>query len=404
MSIERKASKFEKTVILSPVKAYIHSTFNLEVTRNDTIGLKPPYLIIGNHVTDWDPFMINCYVEEPICFVAAASAFKNPLMNKLLTYAGAIQKTKSRTDTSTIRNILKAKKLGRVIGLFPEGNRTWNGLQGYVFYSTAKLMKTLNIPIVVVNIKGGYLSNPRWGFTKRKGKVEMELKKVWDIGDLKELSIDEIYDALKKELYVDDIKWASENNITFTGKNKADGIERYLFTCPSCYNTQTLLSKGDDVQCMSCDFEARYNDKGMLEPITKPIPFTTLADWNDWQMQVLNDTIQNDEKHRLFKNSLIDQVFVTVSEKNMPAKKLGDFELTVIDSDLVITNHSGKKLKFPIHQIDGVNIFQQLVLNFFYEERHYHLKLTNKRRSAYIWLQYISTIQQLDDPNRDMEF
>ena len=143
MSIERRLTNFELQSFLIPIRQFLNSKYNVKVTRNDTIGLKPPFLVLGNHVTDFDPFFINSYIEEPISFVAASSAFRKPHVRMLLNYAGAIPKTKSRTDTSTIRNILKAKKAGKVIGIFPEGNRTWNGLTEPMVYSTVKLIKSL---------------------------------------------------------------------------------------------------------------------------------------------------------------------------------------------------------------------------------------------------------------------
>ena len=118
MSIERKPSVFERKLLLTPIRKYLELKFRMMVEKNETIGLKPPYLIVSNHVTDWDPLIINCYVEDSISFVAASQVFRHPLMEKVLNYTGAISKTKGRADSSTIRNIIKAKKAKRVIGLF----------------------------------------------------------------------------------------------------------------------------------------------------------------------------------------------------------------------------------------------------------------------------------------------
>jgi 1-acyl-sn-glycerol-3-phosphate acyltransferase len=94
VSIERKPSRLEQRLILTPIRAFLKRKFHITVERNDTLQMKPPYLILSNHVNNWDPLFINCFVNEPICFVAAAPLFRNPFLKRVLDYTGAISKTK----------------------------------------------------------------------------------------------------------------------------------------------------------------------------------------------------------------------------------------------------------------------------------------------------------------------
>lgn len=55
MSIEQKPTPLQFKLMRYPIRKYIESTYNVTVERNDTIGLKPPYIILGNHVNNWDP-------------------------------------------------------------------------------------------------------------------------------------------------------------------------------------------------------------------------------------------------------------------------------------------------------------------------------------------------------------
>ncbi len=404
MSLKRKISKVEQKLLLTPIKAYINANYNIVVERNDTIGLKPPYLIVGNHVTDWDPLFINCYVEEPISFVAAASAFRKPFMKKVLNYAGAISKTKSRTDTSTIRNILKAKKANRVIGLFPEGNRNWNGLPEPIFYSTVKLMESLNIPIIVVNIKGGYLSSPRWAMEPRKGKISLTFRKVWDIGDLKDMTHEEIFEQLQKELYVNDFEWNENERVSFKGRNLAEGIERYLYMCPSCENTTTIRSEGDYVSCNQCLYKVKYNEYGLFEEVNKPIRFEYIYDWNNWQSEALLKLMNKKETHIQLVRHFKEQVHVTKVLKDGTQVDHGLMTMTIENQLIHLTSENGNTcMKFPISVLDGVNLFKQLILNFFYKEQHYHIELNNERGPSYMWLQYIELMQKNVNPERELE-
>ena len=57
----------------------------------------------------------------------------------------------------------------------------------------------------------------------------------------------------------------------------ADGLERSVFTCPSCGAFGTLKSKGDSIGC-SCGFKLRMEDTGFFE---EGGPFETVADWEE---------------------------------------------------------------------------------------------------------------------------
>lgn len=404
MSVERRVTEFEKNLYLTPLRAYSKLKFNIVVERNDTIGLKPPYIILSNHVTDLDPFFVNCFVEEPISFVASASAFRKPIMKKILNYAGAIPKTKSRTDTSTIRNIIKAKKAGKVIGLFPEGNRTWNGLTEPMVFATVKLIKSLNIPVVVVNIKGGYLSQPRWSTSVRKGKVEVEFKKVWDVGELKTLPNEEIFEKLNAEITVNDFEWREQKGIEFKGKNLAEYLERYLYMCPNCEEIATLHSEGDELTCTSCNHKVRYNTKGTFEQVNGDLHFEYIYDWNDWQLAKLKEMIVDEQSLAKFTSSIFEDVKLARVMKEGNFEKLGDFQFHSTATDIIFTGVNGdasKKFQFPIVDIESINVFKSNVLNFFHEDLHYHVMIKDKRRSAVLWMCYLIAMQQVVDPERE---
>src|SRR5690606_20236464 len=184
----------------------------------------------------------------------------------------------------TIRNMLLAKKHNRSIALFPEGNRNWNGHSDDIIFATAKLVKLLNIPVVIATIKGGYLSNPRWADSIRKGKVTISFEKRWDTDAFHELSIDDIYTLLSDAIKFDEIAWNEAHNIPFQGKRLANYLERYLFTCPSCNKIGTMHSEEDEFMCQSCQYKVRYNAFGWFDQVEGPLKFRHLKDWNEWQL------------------------------------------------------------------------------------------------------------------------
>ena len=59
-----------------------------------------------------------------------------------------------------IRKTKRIVQAGGSIGIFPEGNTTYNGQTATIQASTVKLIRMLKIPVIIINMKGFYLSFP----------------------------------------------------------------------------------------------------------------------------------------------------------------------------------------------------------------------------------------------------
>lgn len=399
MSIEKKPTDFQFNILRAPIKLIAKSKYNVSVERNDAIDLKPPYIILGNHVNNWDPIFLNVFLQEAVSFVAAAPVFLNPTVRKALNFTGAISKTKGRADRATVRDILKAKKAGRIIGLFPEGNRSWNGHTEPLVYSTSKLIKLLNIPVVVATIKGGYLSQPRWSDSVRKGKTIVSFEKIWDVGELKDMDVDVVHEKLTAALNYNDLDWQQSSGIEFKGKRLANYLERHLFTCPSCEQIGHMHSDDDLFSCLQCGYAVRYNTKGTLDEHNGTRIFEQLYDWDKWQLKFTADRMQDDEWRANLSQTLEDTVKVGVSKNGQPYEWLGNFEIKWMNDGIKLTQHRNNIS--PIHikfdELDGVNVQMHHNLDFFYQDDMYRVQFIEPRSSAYMWLKLIEMNQLQED-------
>jgi len=122
---------------------YLGSTFSLSLEKNDTIRLIPPYLVIGNHANFWDGALVNLFIKDPICFLVSDEYFRKPLLGWLLNIDGSIPKKKFLADFTAIKEALKAKEAGRIIGIFPEGKRNWDGSTEKVIFASRDSAGTL---------------------------------------------------------------------------------------------------------------------------------------------------------------------------------------------------------------------------------------------------------------------
>lgn len=384
MSIKRKPSWLERMVVLSPIKAYLRRKYRIEVVRNDTLHLKPPYMILSNHTNHWDPLIINSYVKEPICFVAAAPLFKHPLLKKVLNYTGAIPKTKARNDTSTM---LEAKNHNRVIGIFPEGNRCWDGQTESIVYATAKLVKLLNIPVVIGMIKGGYLTHPRWADSDRIGEITLSLEKKWDVDDFKDVSIESVHQQITAALAHDEMAWQQKHKLAFQGERLANYLERLLYVCPSCKAIGRMHSEASSFSCKACDYSVIYNEFGFFEPSHKPLYFQYVHEWNKWQLQFTKKNLLEPAVQTAWHKALRTEVKLLVSdEHDNPFMKLSRGYITWHKSYMLYTpSEDSDPISFTIDRIEELNIHMNNKLDFRYDDHMIRMEFYRPRTSVYMW-------------------
>ena len=79
------------------------------------------FLLVANHISHFDPFLISLAVRRKIDWMTMAEFFRPPVLGFLLRAIDAFPAERDRADLKTIRTAIGRLKSGRVVGLFPEG-------------------------------------------------------------------------------------------------------------------------------------------------------------------------------------------------------------------------------------------------------------------------------------------
>ena len=89
--------------------------------------------------------------------------------------AGAFPVRRYQTDVVAVRNALRVLQKGHLLGVFPEGERSWDGQMLPFKQGTLRLMLAAGKPIIPVGISGIYELMPRW--THRIKRVPVRIKR-----------------------------------------------------------------------------------------------------------------------------------------------------------------------------------------------------------------------------------
>lgn len=266
-----------------PVSIFLKFKLNYAFEQAPKIG--SPFLLVANHVTDLDPLMVGCSFREQMYFVASEHLFRKGFLTKLLVWLVApIARIKGSTDTVSAMNIMRALKHKSNVGLFAEGDKSWNGRTGRLHPTTGRLIKAARATLVTYKLTGGYLSSPRWSKRFRRGWLHGRMVKAYTPEQLSSMTVEEITEAINTDIYEDAYETQRHKKVCYKGQALASGLENALYVCPSCEKVCRLKSC-DNVFSCSCGLTMTYNEYGFFEG--ESLPFATIAEWDDWQEKFL---------------------------------------------------------------------------------------------------------------------
>ncbi len=245
---------------------------------------KRQYLILYNHQTDFDQMFLGVSFKFPIYHLAMEDILSNGWISDFLRYAVAPIPIKKQTlDLKAIRKCISVAKEGGSLSIAPEGHRTYSGRTCYINPSIAKLARMINLPIVLFRIEGGYGLQPRWSNVVRKGPVHAYPARVIEPEEIKAMSNDELYDAIKDGLWEDEAKV----DYDYRHKKTAEFFDRVAYICPKC-GLSRFAAKDDIIRCTTCGQEVRYLPSKELEGVGFKFPFRFAADWFEYQNNFIN--------------------------------------------------------------------------------------------------------------------
>ena len=118
-------------------------------------NLEAPYIIMGNHITLLDPFMLAAAVPKyQIRFIGKKELWKIRPFAWFANNIKAIPVDRHNTDMEAMRACMRVTREGHVLGIFPEGTRHHGGLMTELESGVAMIALRSKVPLVPVYIAG----------------------------------------------------------------------------------------------------------------------------------------------------------------------------------------------------------------------------------------------------------
>ena len=358
--------------ILRPL-VYPYLKIKFGYTYEKAKNLPETYIVLSNHTTDYDPIFVAMSFPKFMHFIASEHVARWKFLSTLINFAFApIWRYKGSVAASTVIDVFKKVKDKKNVALFAEGARTWDGITGPILPSTGKMVKKARCGLVTYKIVGGYFASPRWSQSNtRKGYVHGAPINIYTQEQLETMTVDEINEAINRDLYEDAYDRQMKDPKIYKGKNLAKYMENLLFICPKCGKIDTIQTTDDTVTCSACDLSFTYNEYGMLEGSR----FKTVKELSDWQRQEVENIAKT------------DTVYTASGGRMITVKK--HVETLVAEGPVTLSRASliCGDMEIPLGEISDMSIHGRRGLVFTAQKQYYELVPSQEANALkFLWL------------------
>lgn len=122
-------SKVEQHQVLWARAQLSASRVRLEVTGEHNVKPRRPYVIIANHVSNFDPIALFAAVPTGMTYVAKSELVKVPIFGEIIRRTGAVFVDRGDTQKAVAAMQAAADRVreGQSVLVFPEGTRSRDG-------------------------------------------------------------------------------------------------------------------------------------------------------------------------------------------------------------------------------------------------------------------------------------
>jgi 1-acyl-sn-glycerol-3-phosphate acyltransferase len=148
LSYESRPSPFWYWIERRFFDLLFHTLWPLRIKGAENVPRQGAAIVVCNHLSMVDPFIVAYAVRRIICFMAKQELFRNRVVGFLIRVTGAFPVDRSRMDAATMRTAMTVLKDGFLLGMFPEGTRSMTGDMQEFRVGAIRLAARTRTPII----------------------------------------------------------------------------------------------------------------------------------------------------------------------------------------------------------------------------------------------------------------
>jgi 1-acyl-sn-glycerol-3-phosphate acyltransferase len=395
-------------VMTSLLRGFIIRYFQLDSINAEVVPENGAGIILANHTTLFDPIWLYILLRRPVYFAATEDLFRQRSLGRLIRWFGAFPKRKAASDITALRSIFSIAQRGGLIGVFPEGVRSWDGTVQPISHGISKLIRKLQAPVYACRLAGAYFVFPRWARRWRRFPVKAVFSRLYRPEEIPE-DDERIAQDVAQAIRGPDSSQPVDVS-RFPYKGLAVDVTHVLYRCPSCGTLEGLKVvrpfSTNRVECSSCfsswviDVTCRLSpvdEEGRPEGIwtglpqhyarIKAMPFTPIRSEARLGLSPDEQVYLISRPHFLFKQEKFP---------NLRVLAFGRAFLT--NQRLLFRTRLGIPLAAPLAGLGALSVDPGDKLHFTFESRLYRIPF--RHESALKWF---DSIHRLKDEARALK-
>lgn len=137
-------------IILYPIYRLI---FWYSVDGLENIPKDRGVIFCSNHISNIDPVLWIIVIRKRLCFMAKKELFNNKLLGWFLQKVDVFGIDRGKRDIGAIKKAIRIVKNGDILGLYPEGTRSKDGIPGKAKTGAAYIAHICKCDVVPAAIK-----------------------------------------------------------------------------------------------------------------------------------------------------------------------------------------------------------------------------------------------------------
>lgn len=147
-------------VVQWSVTTLLSSAYDFRASGRENIPKTGSALLVCNHLSHLDVFMLGVLLQRPLNYVARSTLFL-PVLGPLITSVGGFPIQRDGLGASGMKETLRRLKRGGIVALFPEGTRSRDGELGELKAGISVLAARAKTRVIPAAVAGSFESWPR---------------------------------------------------------------------------------------------------------------------------------------------------------------------------------------------------------------------------------------------------
>ena len=144
---------------------------DIETHGSEYIPRSGGILLLSNHLSYLDPFILATTATRELHYMARDNAFRIPLLGRIITSHNAYPVKRGTADRAALKHTIALLKQGKAVVIFPEGTRSIDGSLGKAHDGVSFIAHNADVPTIPVFIAGSDRLMPRRSIWVRPAKL-----------------------------------------------------------------------------------------------------------------------------------------------------------------------------------------------------------------------------------------